>query len=245
MFVGIDAGSSYIKIAAIDKNRIVQLKKLPTSFGYVEAIKKTIPSETVKIVVTGYCRKKLSEELNCASINEIKAHSVGVQHLIPQAKTVIDVGGQDSKVIKLKEGGFSDFVMNDKCAAGTGRFLEMVAGRLNISIEKLSKLAERAKRRIQISSMCAVFAESEVISLLAQGEKVENIALAVFDSVAERVAALAKGFGVEPPVVATGGVALSPIYIKLLEEKIKIPVTTLSKAQFTGAIGCAFVALFL
>ncbi len=244
MFVGIDAGSSYIKIAAVDKERPILFKKSPTLPGYADIVREMLPPNAVKVMVTGYCRKVLAEKLGCSSVSEIKAHAVGVKAIVPQTRTAIDVGGQDSKVIRVEENGFSDFVMNDRCAAGTGRFLEMIAGRLRVSVEELSTLAEKADRKIAISSMCAVFAESEVISLLAQGESRENIALAAFDSVAERVAALARGFGIQPPVTLTGGLASSSVFVKLLEEKIDLPITVPPNPQFVGALGCAFIALY-
>ncbi|NPA15922.1 MAG: hydrogenase [Deferribacteres bacterium] len=243
MFVGIDAGSSYIKIAVIEKSSSIQLKKIPTIPGYTEAIEEALPPNPRGILVTGYCRKTLSQRLNCPSISEIKAHATGVKRLIPDAKTVIDVGGQDSKIIKLSETGFSDFVMNDRCAAGTGRFLEMVAARLNTSVSELSLLAEGKKKDIKISSMCAVFAESEVVSLLAQEERREDIAFAAFDSITERIASFARGFGITPPVAVTGGLALSPVFVRLLQEKVSTPLIVPPEPQFTGAIGCAFIAL--
>ena len=242
-YIGIDAGSTYTKIALLNSNGSIEdLKVFPTTVGFVEKIKEELPKEKVIIAATGYCRNTLAQKLNARKINEIKAHAVGVRWFIPEARTVIDLGGQDSKVIRLKQGGFSDFITNDRCAAGTGRFLEMAAARLGIDVSKLSELATKHTRKTSISSMCAVFAESEIISLLSKGERVENICYAIMDSIASRLASMVKGFGIEEPLVFTGGGALNESLKGLMEEKLGVKIQTCPHPQFTGAVGAALLA---
>ncbi len=242
MIVGIDAGSSYTKVVFLKNKKIEKFFVFPTSIDYEERIRKILPPNILKIGITGYCRRMLAEKLKGKSINEIKALSVGAKFLAPSIKTLIDLGGQDCKIIKLKEDGFSDFIMNDRCAAGTGKFLEMVASRLGIKPDKLSDLSERADKDITISSMCAVFAESEIISLLARGEKPENIAKASLNSIADRISSLAKGLGITHPLGFSGGGALNKGLANLLSEKLNVQLLVLPNPQFIGAIGAAITA---
>ncbi|BAT71666.1 CoA-substrate-specific enzyme activase [Thermosulfidibacter takaii ABI70S6] len=241
--VGIDAGSTYIKLAILDMELDRwTLKRVPTLPGYDSEVLKHIP-ENSRIVVTGYCRKVLAEKLKAKAINEIKAQSVGVALYTKDSATVLDVGGQDTKVIRLtNSNGFSDFLMNDRCAAGTGRFLEVAASRLGISVEEMDSMALKAKGSISISSMCVVFAESEIVSLLAQGIPTEEIALAVFKSVADRISAMVKGFGITGRVIFTGGAANSKCLRVLLEERLGTKVEVPIYPQFSCSMGAALIA---
>ncbi len=243
LFLGIDAGSSYIKVVWLSGNGdIAKMELFPTTAGYEDAVSRMLEGVSSS-VVTGYCRRRISRLFGIKSISEIKAHALGAYRLCPDARFVIDVGGQDSKVIRLNgDGAFSDFVMNDRCAAGTGRFLEVVSQRLGVSVDRLSELAERCRKPATISSMCVVFAESEIVSLLAQGEPVESIAYAVIDAVATRIASMAKGFGVESKVVFTGGGALCSFLVKRVSEKLGLPIKVPPHPQFAGAIGAALEA---
>jgi predicted CoA-substrate-specific enzyme activase len=176
-------------------------------------------------------------------ITEIMCHAEGARYFLPQTKSVIDIGGQDSKFIRLADtGGVSDFVMNDKCAAGTGRFLEVMARALELNLEDFGKLSLMAKKPAKISSMCTVFAESEVISLISKGETRENIIAGIHESIASRMAAMMGRSGVAKPVVMTGGVAKNLGIKNALEKKLNIRIEVPATAQVNGAIGAAILA---
>jgi len=176
------------------------------------------------------------------TITEITCHACGVHHGRPDARTIVDIGGQDSKVLRLDDGGkVRDFVMNDRCAAGTGRFLEVLATRLEVQLGDLGKLARRAKNPAAISSMCVVFAETEIIGLLASGENPANIVAGVQGSMATRIASMA-GRCVPGPVLFTGGVALVPGMAKALEAALGCSVQVARQPQVTGALGAALLA---
>jgi predicted CoA-substrate-specific enzyme activase len=172
----------------------------------------------------------------------ITCHGVGVRHLVPEVRTVIDIGGQDSKLIRLdNEGNVRDFIMNDRCAAGTGRFLEIVARRLNVTLDSLGKMAEKSKTPAPISNTCVVFAETEITGLLACDTPRDDIAAGVQNSIATRISTMA-GRGVTPPVVFTGGVALVPEMDNALKAALGHEVTISPDPQMTGAIGAAILA---
>ncbi len=193
-----------------------------------------------RIVATGYGRNNVG--FADTTITEITCHAVGVRHLVPDAMTIIEIGGQDSKLIRLNSrGAVQDFAMNDRCAAGTGCFLEMVARRLGISLSDLGQLAARSTKAAAISSMCAVFAETEIVGLLASGTAPEDIVAGVMTAVASRVAAMA-GRTILPPVVFTGGVALIPRMAEALASVLKHPVSLSPEPQLTGAVGAAILA---
>jgi predicted CoA-substrate-specific enzyme activase len=176
------------------------------------------------------------------TITEITCHTRGVIHQMPEAKTIIDIGGQDSKLIRLeRQGVVRDFVMNDRCAAGTGKFLEVVANQLEMDILDLGRFAEQADKPAVISSMCVVFAETEILGLLASGESRENITAGVQMSIATRIASMG-GRQMTDPVVFTGGVALIPGMADVLEKTTGHPVFVAQDPQFTGAKGAAILA---
>lgn len=198
-------------------------------------------SQIEAVVATGYGRRMVSFAQR--AVTEITCHGQGAHYLFPQARTVIDVGGQDSKVIRLSPGGeVVDFVMNDKCAAGTGRFLEVMARALETDIAGLHRLAGRARQAASISSTCTVFAESEVVSLIAQGRSRSEIALGLLQSVAARIAGLAGRVGVEPPVAMTGGVAKSNGIARILGDILGTPILVPPEPQIVGALGAALIA---
>jgi predicted CoA-substrate-specific enzyme activase len=197
-------------------------------------------SQISGVVATGYGRNAI--RFAGTTITEITCHARGVHQLAPDARTIIEIGGQDSKVISLEEGGrVRDFAMNDRCAAGTGRFLEMVASRLGVDWGKLAELSCQSKKPALISNMCVVFAETEIIGLLAEGTPVPDLVAGVQNSVATRVSALAGRF-VSPPVYFTGGVALQAGMARALEEVLNCPVRVAPQPQFTGALGAAILA---
>jgi len=193
------------------------------------------------IVATGYGRKLITAADR--AVTEITCQRWGVRHHVPEARTIVDIGGQDSKLIRLDgAGAVLDFVMNDRCAAGTGRFLEVVATRLGTRIDALGRLAAVSTAAARISSMCVVFAETEIVGLLASGMAPADIVAGVQTSIATRVAAMG-GRTIEPPVVFTGGVALVPGMAEALAAVLETPVTVAPDSQTTAALGAALLAV--
>ena len=235
IYAGIDAGSRSIKAVLFDTERNKILASGLTDQG--------VEQERLATELFEKLLKDAGLERSQASaITEITCHARGVHWLVPDARTIIEIGGQDSKVISLEDGGrVRDFAMNDRCAAGTGRFLEMVATRLNMNWEKLSELACQSKKPAIISNMCVVFAETEIIGLLADGKPLPDVVAGVQNSIATRVSALAGRF-VSPPVYFTGGVALQAGMARALEEVLVCPVRVPPQPQFTGALGAAVLA---
>ena len=191
---------------------------------------------------TGYGRNTI--DIADDRVTEITAHAKGAKFFFPDAYSVIDIGGQDSKaiVISKKTGNVIDFQMNDKCAAGTGRFLEVMAHALEVPIEEFGKLALKSSNPASISSTCTVFAESEIISLFARGASKEDIASGIHKSIARRVAGMAKRIGVGPKLVFCGGVAKNDAVKKYLEEELGFEIVRPNYPQLTGAIGAAIIA---
>jgi predicted CoA-substrate-specific enzyme activase len=252
IYAGIDAGSRSIKAVLFDTGRSqilasgltnqgVEQERLATEL--FERLLKDAGLDRFQIsgvVATGYGRNAI--RFADTTITEITCHARGVHRLAPDARTVIEIGGQDSKVIALEDGGrVRDFAMNDRCAAGTGRFLEMVATRLEMNWEKLSELAQQSTKPAIISNMCVVFAETEIIGLLAEGKPLPDVVAGVQNSIATRVAAMAGRF-VSSPIYFTGGVALQPGMACALEEVLACPVCISPQPQFTGALGAAVLA---
>lgn len=194
------------------------------------------------IVATGYGRHLMQETYKCPIITEIKAYAIGANFLYPHCQTIIDIGGQDTKVIKVKNGSVTDFEMNDRCAAGTGKFLEVMAHTLGFTIEEFGSVALKGENSIPINSMCTVFAESEVISLIARGEDRKDIALSLHHSIVNRVMTMVSRMNPEEKIVFAGGVAKNRCVIELLKKKlgdILIP----DEPQILGALGAAMVTL--
>lgn len=251
MYLGIDIGSSSSKAALLDdEQRIIGTKVVNLGTGtqgIQEALRSLyeeagISPEAIRYtVVTGYGR--LLYKHADRQITEITCHAKGVHFLMNKVRTVVDIGGQDSKVIRLDEdGNVRNFVMNEKCAAGTGRFLEVMARVLGCSIGDLSKLAAQSEEDIAISSVCTVFAESEVISQLSQGAHPNDVARGALRAVAKRVAGLCGRVGVEPEVAMSGGVALNSAMVKILSEELGIDVIAAPDSQAVGAVGAAILA---
>ncbi len=250
--LGIDAGSRAIKVVLLDADsrELVAWKVGDQGVRQVELATELMDAVLEEagvaraglngIVATGYGRDAL--EFADTTITEITCHARGVRQLLPEARTIVDIGGQDSKVLRLEAGGaVRDFSVNDRCAAGTGRFLEVVAGRLDADLQDLGRLAASSETPSAISSMCVVFAETEIVGLLSAEETVENIAAGVQTSIAKRVAAMA-GRRVVDPVVFTGGVALVPGMQRALESALGREVGVPPTPQLTGALGAALLA---
>jgi predicted CoA-substrate-specific enzyme activase len=249
---GIDAGSRAIKIVLIDSESMqvlakgladqgVQQDKLVSElFDHVLKNDGISRKDVAAIVATGYGRNAVS--IAGTTITEITCHAAGVHHLVPQAMTVIDIGGQDSKLLRLDASGrVRDFAMNDRCAAGTGRFLEVVAQRLDAELESLGQMAAGSKNPAAISSMCVVFAETEITGLLASGTASADIVAGVQTAIAGRIIAMAGRFA-EPPVIFTGGVAMISGMDASLQAALGQTVTVSPDPQMTGALGAAILA---
>ncbi len=211
---------------------------------YDEILKKNNlqASDIAAIMGTGYGRHSVDFMTN--RVTEISAHGKGVFYFFPEAKTVVDIGGQDSKVIRLgKNGKVLDFQMNDKCAAGTGRFCEVMAKALEIPLEELGRISLEATKPEQISSTCTVFAESEVISLFAKGANKKDIAAGIHLSIAKRVGGMVKRLGVQPKVIFCGGVAKNQGVRKALSEELNVEIFSPQDPQITGALGAAWIVI--
>jgi predicted CoA-substrate-specific enzyme activase len=249
---GIDAGSRSIKVVLFDTARAqiiasgladqgVEQERLAAElFESLLQQAGLDRSRISSVVATGYGRNAI--RFAGTTITEITCHARGVHWLAPDARSIIEIGGQDSKIISLEEGGrVRDFAMNDRCAAGTGRFLEMVAARLDMTWEKLAQLGRQSQAPALISNVCVVFAETEIIGLLADGKPLPDVVAGVQNAIATRVAALASRLA-SPPVYFTGGVALLPGMARALEEVLACPVRVAPRPQFTGALGAALCA---
>jgi len=250
-FGGIDSGSLSTDAAIISNDEVIAYSIIPTGASNRKAGEKAwrqtldkagVGEQNVGLVIaTGYGRE--SVDFAHSSVTEITCHARGAHYLFPEVRTVIDVGGQDSKVIRVSEvGRVTDFVMNDKCAAGTGRFLEVMARALEIDLEEMGILSLKSSKEVTVSSTCTVFAESEVVGLVAAGHETRDILKAIHSAIAGRVAALGGRVGIEPEVVMTGGVAKNIGVVRVLEEKIGSELTVPAEPQIVGAVGAALIA---
>lgn len=250
--IGIDLGSRTTKIVffeneskSIKYTNVIATKVNPadSAFDLLEMGKKELnlhDNEISKIFTTGYGRKIVS--FSDKFVSEITAHAKGIAFLFPNVRTILDIGGQDSKVISIVNGKVNDFSMNDKCAAGTGRFLEKVAVLLGIQVKDFGEIALTADKKIDISSTCVVFAESEIIGYLAKTEKPANILESVHRSIAKRQKNLLSRIPLIEPVVFTGGVANNESMIRALEETLNITLSIPENPSITGALGAALLA---
>jgi len=253
MGCGIDIGSRTTKLALYDsvKQKMVAREIMDSQLDRGNQVEKLLDralktagcvrKDIQKVVGTGYGRESVS--LVDETVTEITCHARGVLHFMPGARTIIEIGGQDSKVTKLSaEGKIRDFAMNDRCAAGTGRFLEVVAKLLDVDIRAMGKAASRSKNPAKINSTCVVFAESEIIGLLSKKTPRSEIIAGVQNSIVSRVMGLA-GRNLETPAVFTGGVALVEGMAARFEKKSGIKIRVSRQPQFTGALGAAMLAV--
>ncbi len=242
--LGIDIGSRSVDAVWLDDGRIVASEIVDTGFDPQAAVRRFVDrAQHDVIVATGYGRHVARELLGCAVVTEIKAYALGSHALFPQARSVLDIGGQDTKVISLgADGAVADFEMNDKCAAGTGKFLEVMAHALGFSLEELAQASLAADSGIQVSSMCTVFAESEVTGLVHRGEDRGRIACGLHESVAKRTLSSLKRVGASAPLVFAGGVAKNPAMVRLMTEGFGGEVFVPQEAQIVGAYGAALSA---
>lgn len=247
--IGIDVGSVAAKAAAFNGEKIVATAIYPTGWSpkqvgeqlLEDVLKKAYATkdDIKSIIGTGYGRVSLP--FVDKAVTEITCHGKGAFYMDPDIRTVIDIGGQDSKVIKLnQEGQVIDFLMNDKCAAGTGRFLQVMANALAVDVGDLSDLASGVEPA-NISSMCTVFAESEVVSLVAEGTSKETIASGLLHSVCNKTYSLVSRIGIENKVFFSGGVSRNKLMGKLLSEKLEVEVISSKESPYLGAIGAAII----
>lgn len=248
---GVDVGAATAKTVIVADSKILSYAVIPTGDSVAGAAEKVTRmaleqaglsrTDLSFIISTGYGRNSVS--FANKAVTEIICHAKGVNFLIPRARTVIDIGGQDSKVIGVREDGtVSDFVMNDKCAAGTGRFLEVMAGVLGLAIDEMGPISLTSKEPCSISSTCTIFAETEMVSLRADGRTREDLVAGIHRAVASRVAVMGRTVGYREQVVFTGGVAKNIGVKNALEAAIGLPILIPEEPQIIGALGAALLA---
>ncbi len=250
---GVDVGSTQTKAIIIDEGaRIVGRALMDTGANviqaaesaYFEALKEgAVDEEEVEYVVgTGYGRYRVT--FGNSQVTEISCHGRGAVHLFPGTRTVVDMGGQDTKAISVTaDGEIADFCMNDKCAAGTGRFLGAASAALDIPIDDLGPVSLRSTKPIKISTTCTVFAESEVLAWIGKGKKIEDILWGVHKSIAARSVGLMRRVGIEDEITFSGGVSRNAGMVKALEERLERPLNISEECHYMGALGAAMFAL--
>jgi predicted CoA-substrate-specific enzyme activase len=250
-FTGVDIGSTMTKIVLMDTNgKLLSAIKGPTGPEHRqlanEVMKKALEQVDLQlddisyVIATGYGR--LNVPFADRQITELTCHARGVSSLFPNVRTAIDIGGQDAKCMKINNGKLVDFVMNDKCAAGTGRFLEVIAATLDISLEDLGNTSLKSTKEVQISNVCTIFAQQEMVARLSEGEKPEDIIAGLHNALASRVAALARRLKIEPDVVLTGGVAKNVGIVKAMKQNLGCELLVPEDPLLTGAMGAAILA---
>lgn len=249
--LGVDIGSTSSKCAIMSDGKNVESSHIVSMGAGTEGVELVIKEalddlglsldDIAAIVSTGYGRNSYKNADK--TMSELSCHAKGGNYIFGNIKTIIDIGGQDSKVIRLDDNGqMQNFVMNDKCAAGTGRFLEVMSKVLHVELDDFGEYDDKATDRAPISSTCAVFAESEVISQLAQGQDVKNIIKGIHQSVASRVAGQAKRIGVVPKVAMTGGVSRNMGVVRALERELDTEIVVSDNSQLAGAFGAGIFA---
>jgi len=244
-FAGIDIGSRSIELVVVDEaGQLAASFQADTGFDPMSEARKLVDgADFDSIMATGYGRTLFEISFDAPTVSEIKAHARGARDFFPDVQTVLDIGGQDSKAITmLANGKVKKFEMNDRCAAGTGKFLEIMAKSLGYSIEEFGPEALLAEKDLNISSMCTVFAESEVTSLIAKGNDRREIARGLHASVIRRAAGMINRVSSEGDIVFTGGVAKNPCMVTFLAEKLERRVLVPENPQFIGALGAALLA---
>ncbi len=251
--VGVDVGSLTAKALVLDDRRRVWGRRVvatgaraadaaQAAYDGALADAGLTPADVAYVLATGYGRACVPFAHD--QVTEITCHARGIAHLLPETQTLLDVGGQDSKAIRLgPHGRVADFAMNDKCAAGTGRFLEVMARALEVDVADLGVLAAQARQAARISSTCTVFAESEVVGLVGAGRSPADIAAGLHAAIAQRLTGLLHLVAWSPPVAMSGGVAYNVGVVRALEAQLGAPVTVPPEPQLVGALGAALIAL--
>ncbi len=249
---GLDIGSTTIEVVLIEDGKVVGKRMALSGAAPACHARSALEgllahlqldrSAVTRIITTGFGRNYFADADR--ALSEITCHAAGVISELPQARTIIEIGGQDSKMMRLDERGkVEDFVMNDRCAAGTGKFIETVARTLSIPVEMTGESGLRAERPQEISSMCAVFAETEIVGLLHQGASPESVLRGVFNAVARRILGMAGRLGLQDKVVFTGGVARNAGVCRALSEITGKEIVVPSEPEYTGALGAAILAM--
>ncbi|MBE6082980.1 MULTISPECIES: acyl-CoA dehydratase activase [Tissierellales] len=246
-YIGIDIGSTASKVSVFNQDDLVLNMVMPTGWNSLDTsmkIKKSLDEQSIDVdksvvVATGYGR--VSVPYAKKTVTEITCHGKGAYYLAGEDITVMDIGGQDTKIITVKDGNVTNFLMNDKCAAGTGRFIELMSNTLGVSIEEMGEIALYGKN-IKITSMCTVFAESEVINLIGSGTKREDIARGVFNSIIGRIKTLLNKNGMSGALYLTGGLCELKPFVQILSESIGQEIHTNPLARYAGSIGGALLA---
>lgn len=242
--LGLDIGSRTVDAVWLEGDRVLHRAVADSGFEpHAVAAAFAQREDCERVVATGYGRHAAAETLGAEVVTEIKAYALGVAHLFPEARSVLDIGGQDTKVISLGEDGrVRDFEMNDKCAAGTGKFLEVMARALGFDLHELGPAALEADEGVKVSSMCTVFAESEVTGLLHRGESRKRIARGLHDAIATRTLGTLSRVGAVGPLVFAGGVANNLAMIAMLRDGFGGTLIVPEEAQTVGALGAALSA---
>jgi len=243
IYAGLDVGSRTIKLVTLDsvvrESLVVETGANPLRRCQIILSGRNFQ----RLVATGYGRHLVAPIQGGKVVSEIKAYAVGARYLFPDCQEVIDIGGQDCKVILLSsKGEVRKFEMNDRCAAGTGKFLEVMAHTLEVDVDALGDLALSANQKITINSLCTVFAESEVVSLIGRGEEASEIAMALQEAIANRIAAMVRRVGVKEKVILAGGASLNRCLARLLGEKLGTELIVPDSPQLVGALGAALLA---
>lgn len=250
-FAGIDIGSTMTKIVIMDESgAILSAIKGPTGPEHRQLANEVMRTaleeaglqldEITYVIATGYGR--FNVPFADRQTTELSCHAQGVYRLFPDVRTVIDIGGQDAKCLKVAKGKLIDFVMNDKCAAGTGRFLEVIASTLDIPLDELGHISLKSTKKIEVSNLCTIFAQQEVVAHLSQGEKLEDIIAGLHHALASRITALARRLKVEPDVVLTGGVAKNIGMVQAMKQNLGCELLVPEDPLITGAMGAALLA---
>jgi predicted CoA-substrate-specific enzyme activase len=247
-FAGIDIGSTMTKVVIMNQALLASVigptgpehRKLANRVMEEALAKAKLPfNDITYVVATGYGR--INVPFADKQITEISCHARGVGRLLPEVRTVIDIGGQDCKGIKLKNGRAVDFVMSDKCAAGTGRFIEVTADSLGVKLEDMGRLSLEAKNKVEIGSTCTVFAAQEVVTKLSEGVSLPDIIAGLHEAIAARIYGMVRRLKIEREVALTGGGAKNVGLVKALEAKLGFPVLVPPEPLLTGAIGAALL----
>ncbi len=240
---GLDVGSRTTVLVVLDGSAL-DSAILETGVNPLRRCQQLLADRSYeRLVVTGYGRHLVAPTVGGRVVSEIGTYAIGARYLYPDCRTVIDVGGQDSKVILLSgEGGVQKFEMNDRCAAGTGKFLEVMANTLEVNISNLGGLALSASKVVQINSLCTVFAESEVVSLISRGVESSAIALALHEAIATRVVGMVRRIRPKERIIFAGGAALNKCLHQLVSKKLGVEITVPYDPQIVGALGAALLA---
>lgn len=248
--MGLDLGSTMTKVVIIDNNEKVISSVIQHTGAEHRRMANRVMEQALKLaglpfaeitflVATGYGR--INVPFADKQLSELSCHARGVYHFLPSVKLAVDIGGQDAKGLKIDKGKLVDFVMSDKCAAGTGRFLEVLSGALGLRLDELGEISSKSLSKVAISSTCTVFGYQEVVARLSEGLAVEDIVAGLHDAIAGRVAGMVKRLRVEPNVVFTGGVALNSGMVKALGENLGCPVFVPREPLLSGALGAALL----